>query len=107
MGAWAVNGGQRNVTQFPSGRVHSGNGGNGGRFDRLQARLDRFDERLRVVEGDLKRIDEKLGNCATKSDIDKLKIWALVGALVGMSGVLAWIFRFIAGAGDIAGKLGP
>lgn len=104
MGAWAVNDGQSSVTQFPSGRVHRGNGG---RLDRLQARLDRFDERLRVVEGDLKRIDEKLGNCATKSDIHKLKIWAFVGALVGSSAVLAWVFRFIAGSGDIAGKLGP
>lgn len=46
------------------------------------------------MENRLPKIETQLGYVATKSDIDKLKIWALIGALVGVLGILGWIVQW-------------
>lgn len=73
------------VTQFPDSKLL----GNGNGVS--------FDARLRRVELEVHGIKIKLESCATKSDIDKLKIWALVGALAGTFAALAWTGRGLLG----------
>ncbi len=74
---------EQEITQFP-GQILSAGNGNGGKFD----------DRLRDVENRLTKIETQLSYVATKSDIDKLKIWALIGALVGVLGILGWIVQW-------------
>lgn len=68
------------LAEFPERQVEGGNGGS-------------FDARLRAVEGDIREIKAKLENFATKRDIDKLKIWALIGTLVGSFGAITFLVR--------------
>ena len=70
--------------QFPPSRVSGGNGDGGS-----------FEQRLREVELDIREIKTTLKNVATKSDIDKLKIWALAGALGGSFGAILWLVRML------------
>ncbi len=65
----------------------TGNGG-GGRYDRLE-------ERIRILEGDVREIKTRMESVATKSDVDvaiaKLKTWAMGGSLVGTIAVIGWL----------------
>ena len=77
----------------PNNVVPIGTGGgepprNGGRIDRIEATLNEVDKRLIVVES-------KLPELATKRDIDKLKIWALLGALGGSFAAIIWLARLL------------
>ena len=75
---------------------HGGGGGNGGRYDVLA-------ERVRLVELDIRDIKTRMETVATKSDIDKLKIWALVGGLIGAVAVIGWLVRLIMNSGAAPG----
>ena len=63
----------------------TGGGGNGGKFD----------DRLRDVENRLTAVETLLRNTATKTDIERLRVWALGGALVGALAVLSWLVYWI------------
>ena len=67
-------------------------GGNGGRYDRL-------DDRLRVVEGDVREIKTRLETVATKNDIDrlesKLKIWLSGSTVTALAMVIGWLVFWI------------
>ena len=69
----------------------SKNGGTGG---------GRFDDRLRAVELDVREVRTKMQDVATKSDVDiaigKLKIWALIGCVIGTIAVIGWLFKLLA-----------
>ena len=79
----------RAVRENDAGReVTSPGNGNGGRYDRLE-------ERLRVVEGDIREIRTRIENVATKDDI-KLAIatmrnWALGGWAATSLVVIGWL----------------
>ena len=83
-----------NVVRMPSVRAVPG-GGNGGNSD--------LDARLRAVELDVREIKTilageiktKLDQTATKRDIDRLKLWAAVGCLVGTIAVIGWLVRLL------------
>ena len=47
------------------------------------------------LELDDREIKTFLKSVATKSDIDKLKIWALAGALAGSFGAILWLAPLI------------
>ena len=47
------------------------------------------------LELDDREIKTFLKSVATKSDIDKLKIWALAGALAGSFAAILWLARLI------------
>lgn len=63
----------------------SAGSGNGGKFD----------DRLRAVENRLTAIETKMENVATKTDIERLRVWALGGALVGVLAVVSWLVYWI------------
>ena len=83
--------------QFPAPerRVAGGSGGSGD-----------VDARLRAVELDVREIKTrlageirtKLDQTATKRDIDKLKLWAALGCLVGTIAVIGWLIRLLSTA---------
>ena len=75
---------EQEVTQFPDQKISAGNGSGG-----------TFDDRLRDVENRLTKIETQLGYGATKSDIDKLKKWVLIGALSGVPGILGSIVQWV------------
>ena len=62
-----------------------------------------FDARLRSVELDVREIKTtlageiktKLGETATKRDIDRLKFWAVAGCLIGTIAVIGWLIRLL------------
>ena len=80
----------RVVRENEAGREVSspGNGGNGGRYDRLE-------ERLRVVEGDIREIKTRIENVATKDDIKlavaTMRNWALGGWAATSVVVIGWL----------------
>lgn len=74
-------------------------GGNDGRYDRL-------DERLRVVEGDVREIKTRLEAVATKIDIQRLessienfgsrlKIWLLGSSVTALVLVVGWLVTWV------------
>ena len=58
----------------PQKRVSGGNGGGSGDQD----------ARLRVLEGDVRAVQEKLAHVALREDVLKLKLWVLGGVIGGM-----------------------
>ena len=98
------------VHNFPQDRTRrvAGNGGDDGTTYRLKALeedvreikndLKGIDSRLHAVEGDLKAVKESLKHTATKEAIQRLKVWALTGAIGGM-GLAAGIARLFSGSG--------
>ena len=78
-----------NVVQMPPIRAVPG-GGSGGTSD-LDARLREVELDVREIKttlsGDIKT---KLEATATKRDIDRLKLWAAVGCLIGTIAVIGW-----------------
>ena len=43
-----------------------------------------FDSRLRAVEQDVREIKTEIKHLATKEDLQKLKVWWLLGIIAGM-----------------------
>lgn len=60
---------------------------------------DKLDDRLRAVEIEVGGIKVTLRDVATKKDVtiasDKLKIWALIGALIGAFSAVGWFIRIL------------
>ena len=53
------------------------------------------DRRLRDLELDVREIKTRMENVATANDIDKLKLWAAGGALVGTLSIIGWLVVWI------------
>lgn len=70
---------------FPD-RQQRVDGGNGGGSN---------DRRLRDLELDVREIKTRMENVATANDIDKLKLWAAGGALVGTLSIIGWLVVWI------------
>ena len=43
-----------------------------------------MDVRLRLLEGDMRAVHEKLGHVALREDVLRLKLWVLGGVIGGM-----------------------
>ncbi len=68
--------------------VSSTGNGNGGRYDRL-------DERLRVVEGDLREVKADMKHVATKADVSNLRNWMLGGVITGLLAFIWFALRIV------------
>ena len=80
----------------PKGISSPGRGGGGGDID---ARLRAVELDVREIKTTLNgEINTKLDGAATKRDIDRLKLWALIGCLIGTIAVIGWLVRLLSTA---------
>ena len=64
------------LLHFPEDQARLRGGGHGGGGD--------AEMRLRLLEGDMRSVEEKLKYVALREDVLKLKLWILAGVIGGM-----------------------